>query len=108
MTFTRSEDTYVVHELLRKDDPITPCNAPLDELDPTSGSDFKDWDILHCNELPGRDIRPNDEGLWRDIASQFYSRHSAQINIHAGPILHRGKSMNAAGAYHFNASQNHV
>ncbi|KAF9451213.1 hypothetical protein P691DRAFT_699774 [Macrolepiota fuliginosa MF-IS2] len=89
MTFTRCDDTYVVHELLRKGDPIVPCNAPPDEFDPTSGSNFKDWDILHCNELPGSDFHADGQGLWYNIASRTYSRRAAQISVNAGSILHR-------------------
>ncbi|KAF7777465.1 hypothetical protein Agabi119p4_3537 [Agaricus bisporus var. burnettii] len=89
MTFTRCENTYVVHELLCKDDPVIPCNPPVDEHDPMSGSDFKDWDVLHCSEVPGRDIRADDQGLWRDIAPDTHSRRATQIQIHASPILHR-------------------
>lgn len=98
MTFTRSEKTYVVHELLRNDDLVTPCNPPLDEHDPTSGSSFRDVDILHCNEVPGRDIRADDQGLWRDIAPETHSGRATPFHIHAGPILHRGESMHISEA----------
>ncbi|KXN87748.1 Zinc phosphodiesterase ELAC protein 1 [Leucoagaricus sp. SymC.cos] len=89
LTFTRCDDTYVVHELLKSDDSITPCNPPPDEHDPASGSSYKDWNILHCNELPGRDILADEQGLWRNITSQIYARRSTTVSIHAGPILHR-------------------
>ncbi|KAF5357867.1 hypothetical protein D9756_001823 [Leucocoprinus leucothites] len=89
MTFTRSDDTYVVHELLKSDDPITPCNPPPDEHDQDSGSSYKDWDILHCSETPGNDILADTQGLWCDIASHIYSRRATQFSVHAGPILHR-------------------
>lgn len=93
MTFTRSADTYVVHELLRKDDSATPCDPPPDDSDPISGFDFKDWNVLHYNELPGRDIHADDQGLWYDIAPQAHSRHTPKITVNAGSILHRGKSI---------------
>ncbi|EKM82945.1 hypothetical protein AGABI1DRAFT_125422 [Agaricus bisporus var. burnettii JB137-S8] len=99
MTFTRCENTYVVHELLCKDDPVIPCNPPVDEHDPMSGSDFKDWDVLHCSEVPGRDIRADNQGLWRDIAPDTHSRRATQIQIHASPILHRGKLMHITRAF---------
>jgi ribonuclease Z len=66
-----------------------------------SGSDFRDWDILHYNEVPGRDIRADDQGLWRDIAPETHSGRATQFQIHAGPILHRGKLVHITGAFVF-------
>jgi hypothetical protein len=97
-----------VHELLTNDDTVTPCNPPLDVGDPKSGSDCKDFDILHCNEIPGRDIMADDQGLWRDIASQIFSKQAAEISVHAGPILHRGEFAYSSFYFDHHLSQNHV
>lgn len=62
------EDKYCVHELIALDDAPTPNNS----------------DVLHHNELPGKDLRPDDQGLWRDmcIADTFF--------VSAASIVHRG------------------
>jgi len=114
MTFTRTSDAYVVHELLRTDDPITPCNPPSDDPDPNASSNHRDWDVLHSSELPGRDILADNQGLWRDIDSEMHSstpRRTTCFSIHAGPILHRGKDAYVyRNLYHDvkNVSQNHA
>lgn len=62
------EDKYCVHELITPDEMPTPC----------------DTDVLHHNELPGRDLRPDDRGLWRNmcITDTFF--------VSAASIVHRG------------------
>jgi len=111
MTFTRTSDAYVVHELLRTHDPITPCNPPFDGDDPNASSSYRNWDVLHSSELPGRDILADDQGLWRDVDSQMYSpasRRTIHFSIHAGPILHRGKDAYVYRYFNHNVSQSHA
>ena len=74
MTLTRTADNYVVHELLTREDQPTLCNPP---------------EVLHCNEIPGRDIYCSDQdGFWRDITLEKGSH--CDVAVDAGPILHRG------------------
>ncbi|KAF4611834.1 hypothetical protein D9613_004287 [Agrocybe pediades] len=95
MTFTRTADKYVVHELLTSTDPITPCEPrPAASTDPNTHSpiDFHiaEPNIMHASELRGRDIRPFEDGgdgCWHRITEGkgYYST----ISVSAGPILHR-------------------
>lgn len=72
MTLTSTGERYVVHELLRADDEITPCSPP---------------ETMHSSECEGRDIRPGTDGLWRDVIGHESKR---SVTVDAGPILHRG------------------
>jgi ribonuclease Z len=76
MTLTRTADRYVVHELLSGDDETTPCVPP---------------EVLHFNEVAGRDIRcASEDGLWRELTSD--SSLSGEVAVDACPISHRGES----------------
>jgi len=69
MTFTRTADRYVVHELLSANDEVTPCVPP---------------EVMHTSESQGRDIRAGKEdGFWREFVSR------GNVAVDAGPILHR-------------------
>lgn len=60
---------YAAHELLFEDEsPSVSC----------------DLDELHENEVPGRDIRAGEDGLWRTF------EQSNGFEIHAAPLVHRG------------------
>ncbi|KAK7043707.1 hypothetical protein VNI00_008319 [Paramarasmius palmivorus] len=73
MTLTRTADNYVVHELLTPEDEPTLC-------DPA--------ELLHSNEIPGRDILcSSEDGFWRDI-TQVKGKF-CDVAVDAGPILHR-------------------
>jgi len=86
MTLTRTSDNYVVHELLREDDPITPCEpGPTDNA---LAMNVADLNVMHCSERAGSNIRASEDGLWRAVA-QGRGRMS-NIVVDAGPILHRG------------------
>lgn len=77
----------MVHELLNKDDPVTPCDPPPDDKDPKSGFDFRHWNVVHCSEIPGRDIRATEDGFWWDVTKKDAR---SDILVNAGPIIHRG------------------
>lgn len=72
LTHTRSAEKYCVHELLTPSDCTTSC-AP---------------EVLHSNELPGRDVMCDTDGFWRNLEYERTAR--AEITVHAGPIEHRG------------------
>ncbi|KAJ7135017.1 beta-lactamase-like protein [Mycena crocata] len=76
MTLTRTGEKYVVHELLRADDPETPCEPP---------------EVLHSSELVGRDIRCSDDGFWRGFTKG--KGVFGDVLVDAGPILHRDPCM---------------
>ncbi|KAG6829665.1 hypothetical protein H0H92_003908 [Tricholoma furcatifolium] len=82
MTLSKTAHYYVVHELLTKDDPMTPC-LPHDD----SINSLYLPDVMHCNEVVGQDIVCGDDGLWRQFTTSngFYG----DICVDAGPILHR-------------------
>lgn len=79
MTFSRTAENYIVHELLTDSDPITACNTSS----------------LHINELPGRDIRSTEDGFWRNVTTS--EGYSGQVVVDVGPISHRGKLSNSLG-----------
>lgn len=89
MTLTRTSGSYTVHELLRADDQITPCdNAALDS---PARMDYKEMNVMHYSEFKGSDILASDDGLWRKIT---YGRGwTSAIQVDAGPILHRGDEL---------------
>ena len=68
MTLTKTGHRYAVHELLTRQDFITPCTA----------------NVLHSSEAPGRDIFATDDGLWRGIVE------GDLVSVDSGPIEHRG------------------
>ncbi len=69
LTLTELRGRYAVHELLGPgDEPSISCET----------------DLLHVNENPGNDIRSNEQGLWRNVASD------KDWTVHAGPLQHRG------------------
>ncbi|KAF5331141.1 hypothetical protein D9619_005747 [Psilocybe cf. subviscida] len=86
MTLTRTSDTYVVHEMLRAEDTVTPCNPPAPSTNPDSHLTGQP-DVLHSRELPGRDIRASSDGFWLGI-TQGRGR-STPVVVNAGPINHR-------------------
>ncbi|KAF4603948.1 hypothetical protein EYR40_001123 [Pleurotus pulmonarius] len=72
MTYTKTSDRYVVHELLQPNDTITPCG---------------DSD-LHSSEVLGRDILCSPEdGFWRGFTSG--NGPFGEVFVDAGPIIHR-------------------
>lgn len=89
MTLTRTSDTYVVHEMLRAEDTVTPCNPPAPSTNPDSHLTDQP-DVLHSRELPGRDIRASSDGFWLGI-TQGRGR-STPVVVNAGPINHRGSA----------------
>jgi ribonuclease Z len=88
MTLTRTSDTYTVHELLTPEDPVTPCDdAPNDSP--------KEWtlalpNVMHYSELRGTDFIATADGLWKGITCGKGRSYGVDINVDAGPILHRG------------------
>ncbi|KAJ7349458.1 beta-lactamase-like protein [Mycena albidolilacea] len=72
MTLTHTADKYVVHELLRPDDVPTPCDPP---------------EVMHANEVIGRDIRCDEDGFWKEITRGKGTL--GDVLVDAGPILHR-------------------
>ena len=69
LTLTQLRGRYAVHELLGpSDEPSISCET----------------DLLHVNENPGKDIRPDEQGLWRNVVSD------RDWTVHAGPLQHRG------------------
>lgn len=71
MTFSRTADTYTVHELLTPTCTRTSC-------DPTA---------LHPSEYLGSDLVCAEDGFWRQIASA--RGHLGDVVVDAGPIMHR-------------------
>ena len=88
MTLTRTSDTYIVYELLRPEDPVTPCDdAPKDSptrMDPTLPN------VMHYSELRGTDFLATADGFWKGITSGSGRYRGVDISVDAGPILHRG------------------
>ncbi len=64
LTFSKSADKYVVHELLSPSDAVTGCAD----------------DERHQSEAPGTDIRADEAGFWRNFAS------GQLVTVDAGPI----------------------
>ncbi|TFK42878.1 beta-lactamase-like protein [Crucibulum laeve] len=87
MTLTCTAETYVVHELLTANDPITPCDLPADPTNPKSGLNISEMNVLHACEVIGRDIMADADGLWRGIATG--KGVLSNIIVDAGPIHHR-------------------
>jgi hypothetical protein len=73
MTLTATGDKYIVHELLKPDDAITPCDPP---------------EVMHSSEVAGRDIRSSEDGFWKEITSG--TGVVGNVFMDAGPIEHRG------------------
>ncbi|KAJ7273464.1 beta-lactamase-like protein [Mycena haematopus] len=71
MTLTRTADKYVVHELLRATDVLTPC----------------DHELMHTSEVVGKDIWCSEDGFWSELTAGRTS--SGDVIVDAGPILHR-------------------
>lgn len=96
MTATHTGDHYVVHELLKPHDRVTPCKdfLPSETEDsnssqrPVCSAGFHDWDIRHPSEECGRDIYAGEDNFWRGITSG-QGRHG-DIVVDAGSIYHRG------------------
>ena len=64
---------FAVHELLGKDEqPSVGCEK----------------ESLHENELPGMDIRADEDGLWRGLARS----DNGEWTVDAGPLAHRSES----------------
>lgn len=85
MTFTNTADNYTVHELLSENDPVTPCDH-ADPLHAVSRFAIAEQNILHVNEVEGKDIRASADGSWKNITGDL-----GDIIVNAGPIEHRGK-----------------
>ncbi|EAU88134.1 hypothetical protein CC1G_03806 [Coprinopsis cinerea okayama7 len=92
MTLTYTADCYTVHELLTKDDPVTPCDLPpLDESAAAAESGFDhniaNPNVMHVSEVRGSDIRADKKGFWKSFVS---ARGRVQdIEVDAGSIQHR-------------------
>ncbi|KAI6038978.1 beta-lactamase-like protein [Pisolithus marmoratus] len=71
MTFTRTADTYAVHELLTPTCSRTPC----------------DTTTLHPSESSGSDLVCGEDGFWRHITSA--RGRLGDVVVDAGPIIHR-------------------
>jgi len=72
LTLTELRGRYAVHELLGpSDEPSISCEL----------------DLLHVNENPGNDIRPDEQGLWRNVVSD------KDWTVHAGPLQHRAPAV---------------
>jgi ribonuclease Z len=78
-----------VHELLKPEDQITPCDtAPLDS---SARMNFAEMNVMHYSELRGSDVRASSDGLWREIT--YGKGRMSTIKVDAGPILHRGNKL---------------
>ena len=103
MTFTRTSNNYVVHELLKPEDRITPCDtAPLDS---SARMNFAEMNVMHYSELRGSDIRASSDGLWRKIT--YGKGRMSTIQVDAGPILHRGNDHGLIINYHALTGEGH-
>ncbi|KIO13252.1 hypothetical protein M404DRAFT_122698 [Pisolithus tinctorius Marx 270] len=71
MTFTRTADTYAVHELLTATCARTPCDSAA----------------LHPSESSGSDLMCGEDGFWRHITSA--RGRLGDVVIDAGPIVHK-------------------
>ncbi|KAL4064315.1 hypothetical protein J3A83DRAFT_581907 [Scleroderma citrinum] len=71
MTFSRTADTYTVHELLTPSCTPTSCDAT----------------VLHPSECLGSDLLCGEDGFWRQITSA--QGHLGDVVVDAGPITHR-------------------
>lgn len=71
MTFTKTADKYVCHELLLPQDPVTPCSH----------------DVLHVSEAAGQDIYTTEDGFWRSFTSG--EGVYGQVIVDAAPVAHR-------------------
>lgn len=71
MTFTRTADTYAVHELLTPTCTRTPCDTAA----------------LHPSESSGADLMCGEDGFWRHITSA--RGRLGDVVVDAGPIVHR-------------------
>lgn len=85
MTFTNTADNYTVHELLSEGDQVTPCDH-ADPVHTVSRFAVAEQNILHVNEVAGKNIRASVDGSWKNI-----TRGSGDVVVNAGPIEHRGK-----------------
>ncbi|KZT64530.1 hypothetical protein DAEQUDRAFT_769650 [Daedalea quercina L-15889] len=94
LTHTRSQERYAVHELLAANEsPSCPSDIPA-----KSERDTNEEGRLLDNEAPGKDIRCDSQGYWREIVVSYtgfvQQRSSGQkgtgrIIVDAGPIDHR-------------------
>lgn len=67
---------YAVHELLEGDED---CSVLCEEED------------LHVNEAVGKDLHPNEDGVWPDVLLQGNCKSGKGWGVDAGPIIHRGE-----------------
>ena len=86
MTLTFTGEPYVVHELLGRDDPVTPCELP--DVSIPFDHHISCSNIMHVSELPGSDIRADQDGFWINVASGV--GRICDIEVDAGSIEHRG------------------
>ena len=75
LTRTRSVQTYAVHELL----------GPGDVPSATCGGEE-----AHESECVGRDVRCDEEGVWRGVVDVEEGRGRRRVVVDAAPIEHRG------------------
>jgi len=79
VTHSRSADKYAAHELLMNgEEPSAPITGT--EREP-----------LHSSEVPGRDLRCDEDGFWRGIAEERMGQGDSycKVVVDAGPIIHR-------------------
>lgn len=82
MTLLRTKITlsgvYAVHELIPEGDlPSLKCHL----------------EHLHVNEAVGRDIYPNDEGVWEHVVDEAHYKGHRGWRVTAGPLIHRGRTL---------------
>ena len=84
VTHTRSENSFVVHELLFA------AELPSVPADVVENSGANEVDVRRDSECIGRDIWCDEQGFWRGIVSVDARRHHTGVLVDAGPIIHRG------------------
>lgn len=93
-THTTLRGLYTVHELLP-----SPLHHIDDEVlaDPPEYSTPSQWEkALHPNEVQGKDIRANEDGVWKNITFEDENDKEGQklpkgnrLDVSAAPIVHR-------------------
>lgn len=56
------------------------------------GSAPCDEESLPPNEAVGLDLKPDAEGVWRDVLTEGNGKSGRGWNVSAGPLQHRGVS----------------
>ena len=92
MTLTCTSEKYAVHELLTCDDTVTPCDFPdLSNKDAPFDQNIAYPDIMHVSEAPGANFFPDADGFWRQLTRGPGRGPDLEVQVDAGPILHRGR-----------------